>query len=188
MPDEHLSDTVRTSQNRFGELLREICEISGFTQGKLSREAKKEYQRLVEQGFILLDDPVGSMEQPTVSKVMAGMQVPTYYQVYIWLSVIRTHYESDEFARICKELDIERPKFPYELEPKLWRLLGFVTPDERSEAYRMTKDIKLLEVTPGLIDHKERRFVERRKQWNQEKKHAFRDKEADKTSASPHVG
>src|SRR6266516_645436 len=78
-----LTDLFHASQKRFGELLREVCEISGFTQGKLSREAKKELQSLIQAREILPDDPIGSMEQPTISKVMAGLQAPTYFQVYI---------------------------------------------------------------------------------------------------------
>jgi hypothetical protein len=110
------SSQMPTKLLRFGELLREVCEVSGITQGKLSREAKEERQRLIEKGIIHLDDSIGSMEQPTISKVMAGAQEPTYIQVYIWLRVIRTHYESAQFAEICKELNIPLPKFSPELE------------------------------------------------------------------------
>jgi hypothetical protein len=145
--NESLSSLVRISQKRFGELLRQICEISGITQGKLSREAKNERQRLIEKGDIHPDDLIGSMEQPTISKIMAGVQGPTYFQVYIWLRVIRAHFESARFAEICKELNIDLPEFSSKLEHELWRLSTFIPPDELHRTYENAKEIKLI-VTP----------------------------------------
>ncbi|HJT59811.1 MAG TPA: hypothetical protein VJ761_25095 [Ktedonobacteraceae bacterium] len=155
---ERLTNLLHASQIRFGELLREVCEVSGITQGKLSREAKEERQRLIEKGIIHLEDSIGSMEQPTISKVMAGAQEPTYIQVYIWLRVIRTHYESPQFAEICKELRIPLPKFSPELERELWHLSTFVPPDELLQVYEETKNKKLIEIYTPLIEHKELRW------------------------------
>jgi hypothetical protein len=157
--EARLTNLFHASQKRFGELLREVCEISGFTQGNLSREAKKELQRLIQAGEIFPDDPIGSMEQPAISKVMAGLQAPTYFQVYIWLKVIEEHYNSDEFTEICHQLHIAHPPvFTDQLKQELWRLATFVPPDELHENYKNTKDLKLIEIHTPLIDHKEIRW------------------------------
>ena len=156
--NERLTVLLHDSRMRFGELLRQVCEISGITQGKLSREAKEERQRLIEKGIIHLEDSIGSMEQPTISKVMAGAQEPTYIQVYIWLRVIRTHYESIQFKDICEELQIPLPKFSPGLERELWHLSTFVPPDELQQVYEETKDKKLIEIYTPLIEHKELRW------------------------------
>jgi hypothetical protein len=161
--NERLTDLLHASQMRFGELLREVCEISGITQGKLSREAKEERQRLIGKGIISLEDSIGSMEQPTISKVMAGGQEPTYIQVYIWLHVIRAHYESAQFAEICEELGIPLPEFSPELERELWRLATFVPPDELLRVYEETKNKKLIEIYTPLIEHKELRWDKTRR-------------------------
>lgn len=158
--DEYFTATLlRRSQRQFGELLYQICEISGFTQGKLSREAKDECRRLMEKGVIGPEDPVGSMEQPTISKVMAGVQGPTYLQVYIWLRVIKAHFKSEEFREICRELHIEEPpEFLPKWEEWLWHLSTFVPPDELDKACEETENLKLIEIHKPLIVHKEERW------------------------------
>ncbi len=158
----NLTDLLRRSQKRFGELLREVCEVSGFTQGKLSREAKAERKRLISLGCIHPQDPIGSMEQPTISKVMAGVQEPTYFQVFIWLRVIRSHYESARFAEICNKLNIPVPEFPPELERKLWHLSTFIPPEDLLKVYNESKDEKPMEASPSLIEHKEMRWEPKR--------------------------
>jgi hypothetical protein len=159
---ENLTDLLCRSQQRFGELLREVCEVSGFTQGKLSREAKAERQRLIASGYIHSKSSIGSMEQPTISKVMAGVQEPTYLQVFIWLRVIRSHYESARFAEICQKLNIPVPEFPPELERKLWHLSTFMPPEDLLKAYEESKDEKPTELSPSLIEHKETRWEPRK--------------------------
>jgi len=155
---DNVTGLLYGSRKRFGELLREICEISGFTQGKLSREAKVERDRLIGSGRIRRENAAGSMEQPTISKVMAGVQEPTYFQVFIWLRVIRSHYESARLAEICRRLEIPVPQFPYELERKLWQLSAFMPPEDLLEVYTESKDDKPMEVSPSLIEHKEERW------------------------------
>jgi len=150
--NEPLTDLLRSSQKKFGELLREVCLAAGFTQGKLSREAKDEHQRLIEIGDLYPGDSIGSMEQPTISKVMAGSQEPTYYQVYIWLNVLRRHFDSPRFAEICKELDISLPTFSAQLERGLWRLSTFIPPDELRQVYEEAKDEKLIEIYKSLVE------------------------------------
>lgn len=178
-----LTDLFHASQKKFGELLREVCEVSGFTQGKLSREAKKELQRLIDEGYILPEDPIGSMEQPTISKVMAGLQGPTYFQVFIWLKVIETYYHSEQFAKICRQLDLSTPPvFTPQLKQRLWGLASFMPPEELSENYEQAKDIKLIEIHPPLIEHKETR-------WNRTNKRPVERKTASNTlegTRAPH--
>jgi hypothetical protein len=157
--NENMADVLRESRKRFGNLLGELCEVSGFTQGKLSREAKLVYRQMVEDGNIHAEDPVGSMEQPTISKVIAGVQDPTYFQVYIWLRVIRKHIESDQFAKVCKDLKLNSvPTFSLDLELDLWRLAHFTPPSELLNTYEKRKNLKLIEIYEPLIDHKEVRW------------------------------
>src|SRR5216683_4258190 len=124
---------------RFGSILRDLCEVSGFTQGKLAREAKAERQLLIDEGYINPGDLIGSMEQSTVSRIMTGAQEPTFFQVFIWLRVLRKHYKSPELADVCQKMGIEKPEFPSTLERKLWNLAGFVTPKELSLVYEGSK-------------------------------------------------
>ena len=161
--EDQLLGVTRESQKRFGQLLREVCEVIGFTQGKLSREAKKELQRLLKQGYLLEEDLIGSMEQPTISRVMAGIQQPTYFQVFIWLRVIFTYYTSKEFADICRKLEMPFPRLPANLKQTLWRLSTFTAPYELLQTYEETKDLKLIEIYGSLIEHKEVRWDKTRR-------------------------
>ena len=154
----HLTNLLYKSRLRFGELFRDICDISGLTQGKLAREAKVEYQRLLAKGEIRPEDPVGSMGQPTISRVMAGLQEPTYLQVFIWLRVIKAHYKGAQLTQMCEELGIVVPKFSADLERMLWKLSSFLPPDELARVYEKSQNEKPLASSPSLIDHKEERM------------------------------
>lgn len=153
--NEPLTNLLQNAQKKFGELLREVCQVAGFTQGKLSQEAKEELERLIEIGDVRPNDVIGSMEQPTISKVMAGSQGPTYYQVYIWLNVLRKHYESSQFAEICENLNISLPTLSSKLEQELWRLSTFVPPDELRQVYEEAKNVKLIQIYKSLMEDKE---------------------------------
>lgn len=152
---EPLADLVERSRKRFGVLLRNVCEIGGVTQGMLSREAKRELRRLREMGEIVLDESVGSLEQPTISKVMAGMQAPTYYQVSIWVKVLQASFTSDRLAMLCQALDISQPAFDPTWEQALWRLAHFVPPQELCQVYECAKDLKVRKMYQTLSEHKE---------------------------------
>lgn len=153
------SELNRNAHQQFGRIVRDLCEVSGFPQGKLAREAKAEKKRLIAQGSIHPGDVASSMEQPTISRVLAGLQEPTYFQVLIWLHVLRKHYESEELARMCEERGVVRPAFPVETERLLWTLAGFVPPEARARAYAHSKEMMhLLGPYPSLIAHKERRM------------------------------
>jgi hypothetical protein len=148
-----LTELLRNAQQRFSEILSELCEVAGLTQGRLARLAKLELQTLVSQGVISSGSPVGSMYQPTISKVLSGQQTPTYYQVYIWLRVVRSWYGSLQLAALCEKRGVPVPIFSEIVERKLWYLAGFVPPDELSQVeVPEVPDVK-------LIDHKERRWT-----------------------------
>jgi len=155
------SELDRDAHKRFGVLLHELCEVSGLTQGKLARQAKFERRQLIKNGCIQLGTLTGSMEQPTISRVLAGLQAPTYFQVLIWLRVLRKHYESEELARICDEMGIAKPAFTVETERLLWGLAAFVPPEERAQAYAQSKDFQPLGFHIPIIEHKERRMISR---------------------------
>jgi hypothetical protein len=153
------SELDRDAHKRFGVLLHELCEVSGLTQGKLARQAKFERSQLVKSGCLELGTLTGSMEQPTISRVLAGLQEPTYFQVLIWLRVIRKYYESDDLTRICEERGIIKPAFTAETERLLWTLASFVPPDERARAFAQSKNFQLLGFHIPIIEHKERRML-----------------------------
>lgn len=144
------------AQQRFGNILRDLCEASGFTQGKLAKEAKRERKRLIENGNINPGDLIGSMEQPAISRVLAGTQEPTYFQVLIWLQVLRKHYASDELAKKCEDLGIQKPEFLKETEQILWDLSAFRPPDKLASAYNESKKIQPIQFS--IIDHRETRL------------------------------
>jgi hypothetical protein len=158
MAVENLTDLLHNSQKRFGTLLSDVCEVAGLTQGQLSRAAKGERQRLIDAGYIPAESMRESMAQPTISKVMAGVQAPTYMQVYIWLRVIRTHYESTRFAEQCRRADVAVPTLSPEMERILWRLATFISPDDLARVCEQSKDINPLEGRVSLIEHKEMRW------------------------------
>jgi transcriptional regulator with XRE-family HTH domain len=143
---EPFTNLIHASLKEFGRLLREICEVAGFTQAKLARESEAELERLMECGDIKPDDYVGSMRQPAISRVMLGSQEPTYYQVYIWLKVLRVHFESEHFAEICREEGTPLPTFPSTLEAELWRLSTRQPPDELHEVCERNKDVILIQI------------------------------------------
>jgi transcriptional regulator with XRE-family HTH domain len=159
---QNYSELRYNSQRRFGYILRELCETSGFTQGKLAREAKAERQRLIEEGYINPGDFIGSMEQSAISRVMAGTQEPTYFQVLIWLKVVRKHYESPELAQACQKIQVEKPEFSRDLERKLWILAAFVPPKELSQTYEESKTIEPMKLRKSMIIHKEKRMIPKR--------------------------
>lgn len=152
------SELDRNAHKRFGVLLHELCEVSGLTQGRMAKQAKAERARMIKDGCIKQADSIRSMEQPTISRVLAGQQEPTYFQVLIWLRVLRTHYGSEELTQICEEMGIAKPAFTVETERLLWTLAGFVPPDKRAQAYEQSKDVQPIGFHLPLIEHKERRM------------------------------
>ena len=153
-----ITDLRTTSLKRFGELLQAVCEVAGLTQGKLSRAATAEYEQLRRSGAIREEDHVGSLGQPVISRVIAGLQDPTYFQVFIWLQVIQARYTSKQFAHRCQALGIPAPQFSAELERTLWKLAGFVPPDELARVYEQSQNEKPLDTNTSLVEHKEVRM------------------------------
>lgn len=147
-----LSELVDQARRRFGELLRELCEASALSQGKLSRLAEEACDVMVDEGRVL-EGKVSSLAQPTLSLVMAGKTRPGYFQVYIWLHVLRAWYEGPELAALCKKRGVEVPVFSHALECDLWHLAGYATPTEIEEAYVIPVPIDV-----SLVEHKGQRF------------------------------
>jgi hypothetical protein len=148
--DEPGVEVLQLAQRKFGELLRQVCEIGGFTADKLSREAQAELERLRVQGNIPSDAPVGPLGPFTLCSIMAGTQAPTYYQVLLCVCVLGKHLTSQRFAEICRELEIEIPPDLAEKwkrwEQLLWHLAGFLSPAELAVLYEQTKDLQLIEI------------------------------------------
>jgi hypothetical protein len=136
---------LRDNQRRFGRLLRQLCELGGFTAGKLERSSKAYQQLLIEQGVIDPEEAVLLIE-PVILDAVKGIAAPTYLQVFVWLAVLRKHFESPEFAAVCRELAIPVPAYPLALENTLWKLAGFIPPDEVSEVARQAQGYTLLKI------------------------------------------
>lgn len=127
---ETFSDLRAVAQARFASLLLQICEAGGLSQGKLARMAQADVRWLLGEGTLGSNDPIGSLGQPTISRILAGKQQPTYGQVYIFLRAIRAHYTSSELTRRCEKCGLSVPVFSREQELALWTLAGFCSPDE----------------------------------------------------------
>ncbi len=151
MSNHTLSDLLHNSQKKFGDLLRQICIAAGYTQAKLAREAQAEKYRLINACEIRPKDFTGSFEATVLSKIMKGEQPPTYYQVFIWIAVLKRHFASAEFAAICAGLGVDCPKFEPEWEYCLWYLSSFVPPDEFGEIYEHIKDLEIIEIVEERV-------------------------------------
>jgi transcriptional regulator with XRE-family HTH domain len=154
----NLMDLRKQSLKRFGQLLREVCEVAGLTQGKLAKAAKAELKLLIARGELHAEESVGSLSQSALSRVMAGLQEPTYFQVFLWLRVIKTHYGSARLAQTCQELGLAIPEFSAERERMLWNLASFLPPDELARVDEQSHHEKPLDDRPSLINHKEKRM------------------------------
>jgi transcriptional regulator with XRE-family HTH domain len=115
---------------RFGTLLRAICEAAGLTQPLLEKYGQAEYAQLEKSGFITPDDPVTSMLQEVISRVLRGKQRPSYTQTYIWITVVKRHYSDPRIKKIFKDKKLEMPKFTPEIEDALWTLAGYSSPQD----------------------------------------------------------
>ena len=115
---------------RFGTLLKQVCDATGISQSLLEKYGQAEYAQLEKAGFITPDDPVSSMLQEVVSRVFRGKQRPSYIQTYIWITVVKRHYNDPDIRKIFEDRNLEIPEFTPELEAALWTLAGYSSPQE----------------------------------------------------------
>lgn len=125
---------------RFGTLLKQVCEATGVTQSLLEKYGQAEYAQLEKAGFITPDDPVSSMLQEVVSRVFRGRQRPSYIQTYIWITVVKRHYNDPKIRKIFEDKNLEIPNFDQELEEALWTLAGYSSPQEVIKASFALRD------------------------------------------------
>lgn len=125
---------------RFGTLLKQVCEATGVTQSLLEKYGQAEYAQLEKAGFITPDDPVSSMLQEVVSRVFRGKQRPSYIQAYIWITVVKRHYNDPRIKKIFEDKNLEIPEFTPELEAALWTLSGYSSPQEVIKASLAFRD------------------------------------------------
>jgi len=125
---------------RFGTLLRGACDAVGLTQPLLEKYGQAEYAQLEANGFITPDDPVSSMLQEVISRVLRGKQRPSYTQTYIWITVVKRHYNDPRIKEIFDDKGLEMPVFTPELESALWTLAGYSSPQEVIKASYAFKD------------------------------------------------
>lgn len=121
---------------RFGTLLRQVCDAVGISQPKLEAYAQAEYDQLEKDGFFRLYPNAnrGSMIQEVISRVIKGKQPPSYCQTYIWIKVIKAHYNNPKVKVIFDDMDLEMPEFTSELENALWTLSGHQSPQAVTKA------------------------------------------------------
>lgn len=127
---------------RFGTLLRQVCDAVGISQPKLEAYAQAEYEQLEKAGFfsVFPDTPPSSMLQEVISRVIRGKQPPSYSQTYIWITVIKRHYNDQRVKDIFERMDLEPPKFDPELEDALWALSGHQPPKAVVKAALAVRD------------------------------------------------
>lgn len=135
---------------RFGTLLRQVCEAAGITQPLLEKYSLAEYEQLKNAGFLesdVFDETDGQekssrngMRQSAISRTLTGKQRPSYIQAYIWIAVVKRHYNDPRIDQIFKDKGLELPKFDSNLEAALWTLAGYSSPQEVAAASFAFKD------------------------------------------------
>lgn len=83
----------------------------------------------------------GAMGQSGVSRVINGLHDPTYAQVCIWLRVLRSIFDSDEYLQYCEKAGITAYVFDEDFETDMWRLALGGTPKEVIAAYGRRKEM-----------------------------------------------
>lgn len=109
----------------FGEALYKVCRRVGITQPLLEKYGEAEYAQMEAEGKISVQS---SMKQQVISRVVTGLQAPSYTQTYIWLKVIKQHYENEKVIEYFQNKGLEMPVFTEEVEEKLWALSGHQSP------------------------------------------------------------
>jgi len=144
-PEYYVRDLLhgKSAKSLFGDLLRRVCNAAGIKQTKLEKLARAKYTKLIERGYIDFEDELGSMDQTVISRVMNGKQPISYTQAYIWINVIKEHYNSREFQEVCRKKKLAVPDFA-PLERALWTLSALASPEQIIEAYRATQDFSAL--------------------------------------------
>lgn len=158
------SELVANVHKRFGTLLHLHCERVGLSQGKLARLATRKRNQMLKEGALRKSDAIGSMAQPTISRVAAGLQAPSYFQVLLWISVVREYYKSGELAERCEQLGIVTPVFSARTERSLWALAGFIPPEKLEQALEQSAPVGKQQATRSLVDHRESRLSGRKGQ------------------------
>jgi transcriptional regulator with XRE-family HTH domain len=143
--DSYVADILRAkARELFGSLLKLLCRRAGITQDKLERDSRAYREELIARGLLQDDNNSGSMNQSAISRVMKGIQPPTYDQVRIWLEVIDRVYKSDKFREICNNIGWPyKDFFTKELKIDMYRLALFGTPEEVVAAYEQWEDLPL---------------------------------------------
>ncbi|HEX3640658.1 MAG TPA: hypothetical protein VHV10_05155 [Ktedonobacteraceae bacterium] len=131
---------------RFGTLMRQFCEAAGMNQPWLAdkgqsmynemmirKYGKERYEQMLEEGTLPKEEQ-SSMLQQAVSRVIIGVQRPSYIQTYIWISVIEEHYNNEEIKRYFEWKGLEMPVFTEEMYQALWALSGHQPPDAVNKA------------------------------------------------------
>jgi len=109
----------------FGEALYKICRRFGITQPLLEKYAEAEYALMEAEGKIAVQS---SMKQQVISRVVTGLQRTSYLQTFIWLKVIKQHYENEKVIEYFRNKGLEMPLFTEEIEDELWALSGHQSP------------------------------------------------------------
>ena len=125
---------------RFGTLMRQVLDGIGVNQVLFEKRAqakydafmfekygKQAYERMKEDGTIPKEEQ-SSMLQQVISRVINGLQRPSYIQMLIWMGVIADLYNNESIKKWFRDNDLEMPVFSEEIEEALWALSGHQCP------------------------------------------------------------
>jgi|SRR2546430_5911161 len=141
--DSQLEDllTLESKTIAFGFYLRQACNDGRITQTLLEKYGEMEkYVRLVnkygkevyeqkKRDGTLPKEEQSSMKQETISRVVNGIQRPSFQQVSIWIFVIKRHYTSEDVRLMFDNKGLSIPNFTEEMEEKLWISSGYLSPN-----------------------------------------------------------
>lgn len=120
----------------FGLLLSKLCEDAELSQHSLARKAKAYRKDLRERKYLYSEKSAGAVDQSAISRIINVARPPNYSQVYIWLTVIHNHLESEQYHRKCDKEGKEPYHLMEELKTDIYRLALLGTPEEIFETYK----------------------------------------------------
>jgi transcriptional regulator with XRE-family HTH domain len=120
-------------------MLSLLLKEANISQNELGKRSTEHRSYLVSNGHIPSESDTGSVSQSGISRIINGEYPPSYSQVYIWLSVLRKVFESDDYQTLCATAGKEVYEFTEEFEVDMWHLALFGAPKEVVAAYHRHK-------------------------------------------------
>jgi hypothetical protein len=135
-PEQEKAEIFRLQARKlFGLLLNLLCNEAQISQSELGRRSTAYRRYLVSKRYIYTGSDTGSVEQSGISRVVRAESVPSYSQVYIWLTLLMEIFNSDDYKQMCARSGKEVYVFTKEHWFDMWHLACYVPPDEVIYAY-----------------------------------------------------